>query len=410
MSELTNLQCQTASIGQHSDGDNLYLIVRPSSRPNAKPRRSWMLRITDHKGRRRWIGLGKYPDVKLSDARQKAQDARREIAKGNDPSQRAKAAEAAATAARSMTLREAIARAPVPAFRNAKSAAIRARCLNVIFAPLHDRDVSTITSVDIAAILKPLRPWTASRAFTAARGVFNYAAAALRPRGVIVHTPVDTGELDALGWKRRRDGDHHPAIEWRRMFEVIEALEALEGADAACTMLIVATGVRAGSARVAKWANIDVEHRVWFVPPPDLKDGDRRKLPFIVPLSDLAIRALERAPPRSRSPYVFGDAPLTDHALVSLVRRLRLRHDDWRDPVSGKTFTIHGFRSSLRTWAQFHRFDRETAEMTLGHEVYRDVEGAYIRGDLLNERRKLLDEWARHCAGQSADVIPLRRA
>jgi integrase len=364
-----------------------------------------MLRVVDHNGRRRWIGLGKYPDVGLSQARQKAQDARRALAEGNDPSQRAKAAQRLAEAARNMTLREAIERTPVPTFRNAKSLWIRSHCLDVIFAPLHDRDVSAITSVDIAKILKPLRPWTASRAFTAVRGVFKYAAAALRPHGVVIHTPVDAGELDALGWRRksRNNSEHHPAVHWNKMPEVVDVLNALDGADAACALFIIATGVRAGSARVAKWANI--ERRVWRVPPPDLKDGDRRKLSFAVPLSDLALRALEKAPPRSQPPYVFGDAPITDHALVCLVRRLRRRHDDWRDPDSDRPFTIHGFRSSLRTWAQHRRVDREVAEMTLGHVFHGDVERSYVRGDLLEERRALLDAWSSHCRGERNVIL-----
>jgi len=33
-----------------------------------------------------------------------------------------------------------------------------------------------------------------------------------------------------------------------------------------------------------------------------------------------------------------------------------------------------------------------------------------LRDELLNERRALMDGWARHCAGQSGEVIPLRRA
>jgi integrase len=332
--------------------------------------------------------------------------------------QRAKAAQRAAEAARRMTFADAIKRAPTPTFRNAHSLSIRAHCLDVVFAPLHELDVSAITPNDICGILKTLHPWTASRAFTALRSVFNYAAVALRPHGVIINNPIIAAKLDALGWRRksRNSSEHHPALHWDKMPEVIAELDALGDADAACTLFIIATASRAGSARLAKWENISLERRTWTVPRADLKDGDRRKLPFVIPLSDLAIRALKKAPPRSRSPYVFGGSPLTAHELVSLTRRLRRPHDDWRDPVSGKPFTIHGFRSSFRTWAQFHRRDREVAEMTLGHEVYRDVEGAYVRGDLLNERRKLLDEWACHCCGQDTieegdqKVVHLRRA
>ena len=67
-------------------------------------------------------------------------------------------------------------------------------------------------------------------------------------------------------------------------------------------------------------------------------------------------------------------------------------------------------------WAQFHRRDREISELVLGHRFYGQVERAYARGDLLNERRQLLDDWARYCLGQDAiededqKVVQLRRA
>ena len=45
---------------------------------------SWILRSIVA-GKRRHIGLGPYPEVSLSEARQKAQDMRRKIASGIDP-------------------------------------------------------------------------------------------------------------------------------------------------------------------------------------------------------------------------------------------------------------------------------------------------------------------------------------
>ena len=140
-----------------------------------------------------------------------------------------------------------------------------------------------------------------------------------------------------------------------------------------------------------------------------MKDSRHRADVFIVPLGDAALEAIGKP---GRSPFVFAgdDGELINYmALITLTRALRREHDDWLDPDSGKPFVIHGLRSTFRSWAQFHRRDREISELVLGHRFYGQVERAYARGDLLNERRELLDEWARHCAGQSAEVIPLRR-
>jgi len=48
--------------------------------------------------------------------------------------------------------------------------------------------------------------------------------------------------------------------------------------------------------------------------------------------------------------------------------------------------------------------------LALGHKFHGAVERRYLRDELLNERRALMDRWAHHCAGQSGEVIPLRRA
>jgi hypothetical protein len=48
----------------------------------------------------------------------------------------------------------------------------------------------------------------------------------------------------------------------------------------------------------------------------------------------------------------------------------------------------------------------------MGHRFHGAVESRYARGDLLDERRKLLNDWARYLDTPVADaeIIPLRRA
>ena len=69
--------------------------------------------------------------------------------------------------------------------------------------------------------------------------------------------------------------------------------------------------------------------------------------------------------------------------------------------------TTHGFRATFRTWAKSKRLDREIAQLALGHAFYKSSERSYARDDdaVLTLRREMLEAWARHCAGQSADVI-----
>ncbi len=61
--------------------------------------------------------------------------------------------------------------------------------------------------------------------------------------------------------------------------------------------------------------------------------------------------------------------------------------------------TAHGFRSSFRDWCADNGQSRELAELSLAHAFGSEVERAYFRSDLLEQRRPILEEWSKYCAG-----------
>jgi integrase len=413
---------RAAKPGEHTVSDAKGLLLRVHAAANGSFTRTWVVRVNDGVRRRR-LGLGQYPALGLAEARRKATDAHRAIAEGIDPSQTAKARQRAAEEARSLTLSKAIdgylAKAATT-FKNARSDEIRTRALRVHFAPLHGKDVASFSSLDIADILRSLRSETAIKAHTAIRAVFDFAATVLEPHGVRISNPADPRRLKAVGWTPKPHSQNvpHPAVDWRQMPEVVDELGRLEGADAACLRFIIATCVRANTARLAKWRDIDPAKNIWTVPRADLKDDKYRKASFVVPLNSLALDALKVT--RRSSPYVFegsGGQPIRDKDLVYLVRRLRRRHDDWRDPHTKKPFTTHGFRASFKTWTREANINgriaahipvRELAELVLGHRIGSDVEQAYDRSTLLDARREIMDLWSSHCRGAKILQFPTR--
>ena len=67
--------------------------------------------------------------------------------------------------------------------------------------------------------------------------------------------------------------------------------------------------------------------------------------------------------------------------------------------AGGGGVTVHGFRSTFRDWvAEQTRYPREWAEIALEHRVGSATEMANFRSDLREERRGLMEEWARWCA------------
>ena len=181
-------------------------------------------------------------------------------------------------------------------YKNVRSDRIRNRALRVHFAPLHSRDVTLITVADVAGILQALAPETAIKSHTVIRAVFDYAATMLEPHGVRMVNPADPRRLRSLGWasKSRSESKPHPSVRWTLMPEVVAELSRTADVDASCIMLIVATAVRAGTARLAKWGDFDLEKRIWTPPLADLKDGKHHQRPFVVPLNSVALDALER--------------------------------------------------------------------------------------------------------------------
>ena len=192
----------------------------------------------------------------------------------------------------------------------------------------------------------------------------------------------------------RSAGDaRHPALDFRRMPEFMRALEAIDTPAARCLRVIALTASRSGAVRLMRFDQIDFGACVWRCPAEQMKELRHRSEAFEVPLSDAALVAIGRP---GSSPFVFAyDAasPINDMALIVLTRSLRRVHDDWRDPKTREPFVVHGLRATFRGWAEIHRKDREIAELVLGHRFYGQVERAYARGDLLDERRLMLDAW-----------------
>ncbi len=91
---------------------------------------------------------------------------------------------------------------------------------------------------------------------------------------------------------------------------------------------------------------------------------------------------------------------MTNTALLPVLKRMG-RSD----------LTVHGFRSSFRDWAaERSNYRSEIPEMALGHSVGTETEKAYLRTDLFQKRRRLMNEWARFChsGAKAGEVVGIR--
>lgn len=98
---------------------------------------------------------------------------------------------------------------------------------------------------------------------------------------------------------------------------------------------------------------------------------------------------------------------MSDMTLAALIKKMQAGAEKageagWRDRASGRMAVPHGFRSTFRDWAaEMTDYPRDMAEIALAYTVGSDVERAYRRGDMMEKRRALMDDWARYLAGSA---------
>jgi integrase len=168
-------------------------------------------------------------------------------------------------------------------------------------------------------------------------------------------------------------------------------------------MFLTYTVARTTEVLRATWREIDFDAALWVIPAIRMKANR----PHRVPLSAEAIELL-------RGLYREGDGddgfvflglqpgkPLTDLALMRVMRQM------------GRSETVHGFRSAFSDWAHEQTAHSNHAiELSLAHSIGTEVEKAYRRGDLIEKRRQLMEQWAKYCTSppaSGATVVPMMR-
>ncbi|TQM93773.1 tyrosine-type recombinase/integrase [Roseinatronobacter monicus] len=385
----------------------LYLQVTP------KGGRSWVLRVKVGKLRRD-LGLGSFPTVTLSQARDKAREARDKIERGIDPVEERKAIKAALIAAqrRGLTFADAVDRAlaaKLDAFKNPKHRQQWENTLATYAIPdLGKMLVQDIGTQDILRVLKPIwmdKTETASRLRGRIEAVLSWATVAGHRTG---DNPARwAGNLKELlppPSKVANEGNH-PALALEDAPRWYAALQTREGFGARALELAALTATRSQEVRGALWDEIDLDKALWIIPAARMKmDREHR-----VPLSPRAVEMLRALPKMEGNPLVFPAArggQLSDMTLSATMKRM---HESdisqggagYLDRVSKRPAVPHGLRSTFRDWAaEMTSYPGDMAEVALAHKISNAVEASYRRGDMIEKRRRMMADWADFMGGK----------
>lgn len=376
MGKLTDLKVRNAKPGIHGDGAGLYLKVKPSGA------RSWFLRV-QFQGHRQDVGLGGYPaDRSLAEAREDAARLRKLARRGHDPkAERDKEKiivpnfEKAARAAHEELSK---------GWTDRTAFAFLSGLERHAFPDLGKKRVDHVEREHVIAVLSPIwakKPQAAKKVRQWITTVLDFAHAR---RWRLQPAPTAKEVTRTLSKQPASKG--FAAMPYNELPSYYAEQWGKDDSPARLALLFtILTGARSGEVRKAQWGEIDRENRIWTRPASHMK----ARKEHVVMLSDAALAVLDRARAAfGKSGLIFPSVQgktLSDAALGKLLRD------------SGRSETVHGFRSTFRTWAAetLRTMPVDVFELALAHSVGGDVERRYNRAQLYEMRQELADAWGR---------------
>jgi integrase len=367
------------------DTRGLHLWVR------ADQRKFWIYRFTFN-GSRKDASLGSFPAVTLAEARAKALKMKGMVLNGVNPIEEKKKAqqESALNAAPKVIFKKYATdyiKTFSPQWSNPKHASQWLNTLTTYAFPvigaLAMEEVSTNHMLQILSPIWTTKHETASRV----RGRISKILSASITSGhrTKANPALWAGHLEHLLPNIRKSQRHQPALPYAELPAFMEELARNDCMSSLALQFTILNAVRTGETIYAKRS--EVSEDVWSIPAERMKGRRPHQVPLCSHSLELIAKAATHEP---ESEFLFSNnlKPLSSMAMLMLLRGYRTG------------VTVHGFRSCMRDFiAEETTHSREVAEMTLAHTIANRVEAAYRRGNLMERRRALLEDWQAFCLG-----------
>jgi len=350
---------------QMADGGSLYLCVYPSGR------KTWRL-IHRSKGHLYQCTLGDYPAISLSQARDLAEQRRQELKTRGRLEVEAVTFE--------QLVREWLVYCKGQ-YSKRHWEILRSRFERYVLPVVGNRQVSEIKPAEWFTLLSKVgtnKPATARRLRSAISKVLRFGIA----KGVVERDTT----LDIAHILPPHKVSHYPApVDEDTLRHILKAVNSYSGTSKSVEMalrILPHLFCRPGELLRMRWDEIDLEAGYWtyFVP--------KSNRLHVVPLSRQVVEMLRQLPYRSRwvFPSKSGERHISQTAMLLAYRSLKLPSD---------IIVLHSWRAIARTVLHERLGVEPTViEAQLGHTLTTPLGRTYWRGELLDQRREMMQAWS----------------
>jgi integrase len=348
-------------------------------------------------GKQKSISLGVYPAVTLQQARKRADQARKLLDEGIDPSAERKqqAQEQAAQSSFENVARDWHSQQS-GRWMPDHAARVLSRLEGEVFPAIGNQPIQAITPPAVLLIIRKIE----------SRGAIDMASRVLQHIKAVFAFAIQTGKTlcnpasDLTGVLKQRKAVHRLAMSAADLPEFLAKLEGYQGdrQTRLALRLALLTFVRTSELLKAEWAEFETEGQapVWRIPAERMKHW--------VPLSTQALAALQEL-----------------RAITGAYRLLFPGQCNTEQPISNNTMlyalyrmgyhrraTVHGFRATASTLLNESGFRPDVIERQFAHVEQNKVRAAYHRAEYLEERRLMMQAWGDYLDGLKAGGVPTK--
>lgn len=325
------------------------------------------------------VTLGRYPEMTVEQARQKAQEALGLLSAGINPKQRTE------KLLETITLRQVFQDYKVSRGTNLKENTIKDynSVLNNYFSDWLHKPLASISRAMVEKRHREITKSSPSRANTSMRHLrayFKYAIGAYENSNhepIFHHNPVEILNHSKSWNREKRKNDVVKPYNLKTWYQAVQELPDVNHrkpnqSETVKDLLvfILFTGLRRREASTLQWSNIDFQERSLTIH--NTKNHESHTLP----LTEFLVYLLKRRKSNTDSEFVFEgitpDRPINDPK--KQVKKVRESCDIY--------FTIHGLRRTFATAADGLDMSQYALKRLLNHKDSRDVTSGYVITDV----------------------------